>query len=112
MPPRFFAYFKKAFIWLFDFFSISICFKTLFSVWKRDMIDYQGLSITQIFEAWTLNFASRFIGFLVKTINISVYLIVACLFVIFSVIFIVFWFSYFLVIVYLVIMAFRILLGG
>lgn len=112
MPPRFFVYFKKAFVWLFDFFSVSVCFKTLFSVWKRDLIDYQGLSITEILEAWTLNFASRFIGFLVKSINICVYLVVACCSLVFGAIFMVFWFFYPLAVAYLVIMAFRVIFGG
>jgi len=112
MPQRFFSYFLKIFVFLFDFFSISICLRTLFSVWKRDLIDYQGLSLPDIFQAMTLNFASRFIGFLVKTLNIIAYTLIAFVYTAFTIVFLVFWYFYPLVILFLLTNGTRIILGG
>ncbi|PIU24590.1 hypothetical protein COT12_00245 [Candidatus Berkelbacteria bacterium CG08_land_8_20_14_0_20_39_8] len=59
-----------------DLFSVKILFKTLFSPWKRDSISTEGLSIQEKFHVWTLNLASRFIGFLVKTFVLLTFIVV------------------------------------
>lgn len=112
MPQKLFVYCKKLFVFLYDFFSISVCLKTLFAVWKRDMIDYQGLSLSDIFQAWTLNLASRFIGFMVKILTIIVYLIVSVLFLLLAILFFGFWLLYPFVIAYLVTSGIKIIIGG
>jgi len=74
------AYFRvwkyvKAFqILNFDVFSVQILIKTLFAPWKRDVISYEGLTIKQRFEVWSLNISSRVIGFLVKSMVLLVYI--------------------------------------
>ncbi len=72
---RVFKYIKAAYIYFTDAFSVLICFRTLFAPWKRDMISYEGLSLQQKFQVWTLNLASRFVGFLVKSFTLGAYLI-------------------------------------
>lgn len=58
----------------FDVFSVRVLLKTLFSPWKRDIISYEGLTIQQRFQVWTLNLSSRLIGFMVKSMVLLVYL--------------------------------------
>jgi hypothetical protein len=74
-----FAYLKRLFVYVFDLFSIKICLTTLFSPWRRDNISYRNLSIPEIFQAWTLNLASRFVGLIVKLIVIASYSLVLLL---------------------------------
>jgi hypothetical protein len=74
------SYIKK----LLRFFSIGVLLKTLFSPWKRDVIDTRGMALGNRFQVWTMNLVSRFIGFLIKFVTILVGLffiilvIVAC----------------------------------
>lgn len=70
---RLFKYIRAVFIYIYDLFSVRLSLLTLFSPWKRDSISYDGLSLQQKFEVWTLNIASRFVGFFIKTINLIIY---------------------------------------
>lgn len=72
---RLFRYLKAVYIYLTDLFSVKISLKTLFAPWKRDVISYEGLTLQQRFSVWTLNLASRFIGFLVKIFTLLTYII-------------------------------------
>ncbi len=76
LPRRLFLAFKASVITLLDLFSVKILFKTLFSPWKRDLISTEGLSIQEKIQIWTLNLASRFIGFLVKTFVLITFVVV------------------------------------
>lgn len=71
----------KFFVFIFDFFSVPICLKTLFSVWRRDRIDTTDLSLKEKFSAWSLNFSSRFIGFFIKIVTLAVYLVATLAFI-------------------------------
>lgn len=72
---RVFKYIRAVYIYTADLFSVKIIFVTLFAPWKRDVISYEGLSLQQKFEVWTLNLASRFIGFVIKVIFLAIYII-------------------------------------
>ena len=92
-------YLRALLAYLTDLFSVQICLKTLFSVWRRDKIYYDGLSLTQRLEAATLNFASRLVGFIVKTITLISYAIIILASIIFFVVFIIFWLAFPMIIV-------------
>jgi hypothetical protein len=72
---RIFKYIRAVYIYTADLFSIKIIFVTLFAPWKRDVISYENLTLQQKFEVWSLNMASRFVGFMIKVIALAVYLI-------------------------------------
>ena len=72
---RVFKYIRAVFIYTADLFSVKIIFVTLFAPWKRDVISYEGLTLQQKFEVWSLNMASRFVGFVIKVIALTIYLI-------------------------------------
>ncbi len=76
LPRRLFLALQASVITSLDLFSVKILFKTLFSPWKRDSISTEGLSIQEKFHVWTLNLASRFIGFLVKTFVLLTFIVV------------------------------------
>ncbi len=99
---RVFKYIKAGYIYATDMFSIKICFATLFAPWKRDAISYEGLSLQQRFQVWTLNLASRFIGFLVKVFTITAYLFFVAFLSFCSLIVIVVWLMYPLLIALLI----------
>lgn len=100
---QFCRYLEKMFLKITDLFSVEICLKTLFSVWRRDKIDYHNLSLKEMFEAWTLNLASRFIGLIVKSITLATYLIVTIIFLGLAVAAILIWLFYPLIIIALII---------
>ena len=99
---RLFKYIRAFYIYVTDLFSVKICLKTLFSVWKRDAISYQGLSLKQIFQVWTLNLASRFVGFLIKSITLISYLVAIVILSVISIILIILWPLYPALIVYVI----------
>lgn len=88
---RIFKYIRAFYIYLTDLFSVKICLVTLFSPWKRDKISYEGLSLQQKLQVWTLNMSSRFIGFGVKIATIITYLVAILVVSIFSVLLIIVW---------------------
>jgi len=98
---RVLKYLKAAYIFSFDLFSVSICIKTLFAPWKRDEISYEGLSLQQKFQVWTLNLASRFIGFMIKSTAIVSYLVFALVLSVFEFVVVVVWLAYPIIIIFL-----------
>lgn len=72
---RVFSYIKAVYIYTADLFSVKLIFSTLFAAWKRDIISYENLSLQQKFEVWSLNIASRFVGFTIKIVALSIYII-------------------------------------
>jgi len=75
LPRRLFLVFKAVIITLSDLFSVKTSILTLFSPWKRDIMSTDGLSIQERFQIWTLNLASRVIGFFVKIFVLITFLI-------------------------------------
>lgn len=68
-------YVRAAYIFSADLFSVRICLRTIFDPWKRDVISYEGLTLKQKFEVWSLNLASRFIGAAIKSGTLLGYLL-------------------------------------
>lgn len=104
-------YFETFLAYLFDVFSVRICLATLFAVWRRDRINYKGLALKEIFQAWTLNLASRIVGFFVKISTILVYLITSILFSVFAAIFLLTWLLFPLIIISLIYFSLKLTLG-
>ena len=71
---RLFKYMRAIFFYIYDLFSVRLSFLTLFAPWKRDVANYEGLTLQQKFEVLTLNLASRFVGFVIKSANLIIYL--------------------------------------
>jgi hypothetical protein len=67
---RLIKFFRQFLIYLADLFSVKICLTTLFAPWKRDRVSYEGLSLREKFEVWTLNLSSRIIGALIKIFTV------------------------------------------
>jgi len=99
---QFCRYLEKMFLKIADLFSAEICAKTLFSVWRRDKIDYHNLSFKEAFEAWTLNLASRFIGFIVKSATLIAYLVSTLIFLILALAAVLIWLFYPLIVIALI----------
>jgi len=76
LPRRLFLAFEASIITLLDLFSVKILLGTLFSPWKRDSISTDGLSLQEKFQVWMMNLASRFIGFIIKTIVLATFVII------------------------------------
>lgn len=104
-------YFKVFLAYLFDLFSVRICLSTLFAVWRRDQINYKGLPLKEIFQAWSLNLASRIVGFFVKISTITVYLIITLLFLILAGVFLVLWLCFPLLIAGLIYFGLKTIMG-
>lgn len=86
-----FGYIKAFYIYITDLFSVTICLKTLFAPWKRDKISYEGLSLQQQFQVWALNMSSRFIGFIIKLITLTLYIMMVLAITVFSIFLAIFW---------------------
>ena len=99
-------------ITLLDLFSVKVLFKTLFSPWKRDSISTDGLSLQEKFQVWTLNLASRIIGFLVKTFVLATFIIVFAAAIIIFIGLFCLWIAFPLVIIGLIILGITNLLGA
>lgn len=101
---RLLLYLKKGFLVIYDLFSVETCLKTLFAVWKRDRISYASLSIPEMIQAALLNFASRFIGFLVKLTTLISYVAVSIIFLLLSILIIILWCLFPLVIIAMIVL--------
>ncbi len=101
------AYFKRYFVYLYDQFSVSICLKTLFDVWRRDYVNTDNMSLQEKFQAFVMNLASRFIGMMIKLMTIFVFLIFALLSLIVIGLCLIIWTLYPLVILTLIIFGFH-----
>ena len=88
---RLFKYIRAFYTYVTDLFSVSISIRTLFAPWKRDKISYEGLTLQQKFQVWTLNMSSRFIGFMIKVVTLAIYLAVIIIVSVFSVFLVLFW---------------------
>ncbi|MFA4995687.1 MAG: hypothetical protein WC536_00930 [Patescibacteria group bacterium] len=108
---RLLSFLKHFFAYLFDLFSVRLCFKTFFAPWKRDKISSEGLSLQQQFQVWTLNLSSRFIGSFIKLFTVITFLLAASVFALLSFIMIIVWFVYPVCLIALLIIGFKYLFG-
>jgi len=108
-----FDYFKHLLAYLYDFFSVKICLSTLFSVWRRDTVTYDGpgLNIKAMFESMVLNLASIIVGFCVKIGTLITYLIMTALFFLLMVAYILVWIFFPLIIAGLIYFGLKYSLG-
>lgn len=69
-----FVLYRNFFQFSFNFFSLSLMFRTWLSPWRRLDVDYQGniFNAGQWLETFIVNILMRFVGFLVRTIIIIV----------------------------------------
>ena len=65
--------FKNFLVFNFNFFSIGLLFKTIFSHWRRYKESYgRGFDIKRYFSVFVGNLISRILGALVRTVTIFV----------------------------------------
>ncbi len=68
-------YIKRYFAYIYDQFSVQICVTTLFSVWRGDAQSAAyGSTMNDRFQAFLFTQVSRFIGFIVKSSVLIIYL--------------------------------------
>lgn len=61
---------------LYDFFSISLLFRTLLLPWKRDEINATNVSLDVVIRIWIMNMVSVLVGFTVRSMTILIGLFV------------------------------------
>lgn len=74
------------FIWnlqraLFQFFSVPIMVRTLFSPWRKDSLAYRGGGLMHLATIFAWNQISRIIGFIIRALVISLWIIAEILFI-------------------------------
>ncbi len=108
-----FNYFKHLLAYLYDFFSVKICVTTLFSVWRRDTVTYDGpgLNLKAMFESMVLNLASIIVGFCVKTGTLITYLLMTAIFFVLMLLYIIIWVFFPLIIVAMLFLGLKYSLG-
>jgi hypothetical protein len=80
----FLIYLKAVFLKISDVFSVKLLLKTFFAPWKRDVISLQGLPLNVMLRVIMMNLVSRFIGAIIKTFVLIVYLIILAGFILVS----------------------------
>lgn len=106
------AFIKQFFIYLADLFSVEICFKTLLSPWRRDKISYEGLALKDRFQVLILNLSSRLIGAVVKLFTVATFLFVSLFSVALSVLVLIVWAFYPVVLLGLIVWGLKIIFIG
>jgi hypothetical protein len=56
-------------------FSVPFMLRTLVSHWRKDFVSYRQGTISGIVQAWAWNMISRVIGFVLRTVVLSVWLV-------------------------------------
>jgi len=93
-------------IFVSEYFSIPLLFKTLFSPWKRDITKKpRGLDFKKLFEYLTYNLISRGVGFFVRFVTILVGIIFLLLTAVAGAVFFIVWLVLPLIILGLFVMA-------
>lgn len=105
-----FGFIKYFFSYLFDLFSVKTCFLTLFYPWKRDSVSTEGLSIQDRFQVMMLNLVSRLVGAVIKLSTIIAFLLFFIIFSAISLVSILIWLFYPVIICALVFYGFKIIL--
>lgn len=74
-----------------DFFSLPILIKTWTAPWKDDRLAAENASLSDQVKILELNFASRVVGFLVRTVVIAVVLLILAVLIILAVVGLAIW---------------------
>lgn len=109
---RLIKFFKQFIIYLADLFSVKICLTTLFAPWKRDRVSYEGLSLKEKFEVWTLNLSSRIIGALIKIFTIATFVVAFISALLIILLAFIVWFLYPLVLIGIAVWGIKIIITG
>lgn len=72
VPTRIIYITKRLLQKLYDFFTISLLFRTLLLPWKRDELDSTNASLDVKIRIWMMNLVSIFVGFTVRSMTIVV----------------------------------------
>lgn len=91
-PKTYFGYIQELIFALFEYFSISLLTKTLIAPYRHDSVAISQLPLSQWGQAIVTNFASRAIGFVVRSFVIGVGLLTIVIVGIGSVIFTIAWY--------------------
>ena len=87
----FFVYLKAVMLKITDIFSVKLLLRTYFSPWKRDITSTEGLPLNQVIQMLLFNLVSRFIGFIIKSFILLIYLMVMVVFFAFALALIFIW---------------------
>jgi len=101
---------KQFFIYLADLFSVKLCLKTLLSPWKRDQIDYEGLTLQDKFQVLILNMISRLVGAVIKFFTLISFCVVFVISFAISLVIFLGWFFYPLVLIGIIIWGLRLII--
>jgi len=74
-----------------NFFSIPLLFRTLFAPWKKDQIVAQGLSLQETIQVLALNFVSRLVGFVIRTVVLFLSLVALLLLILITAFTLILW---------------------
>lgn len=88
----------RFFVYLIDLFSVKSCLLTLFYPWRRDLVSYEGLNISDRFQVLTLNLSSRFIGAIIKIFTLLTFIVIGVISLVLSSFMIFSWLIYPLII--------------
>lgn len=99
---------KSWFLFIPQFFSLPVLFKTLFSPWKRLSESYHtGFDPEAFFSTFVVNSILRVVGFFVRFLTIITAIILEVLFVIFSFGLYIFWLIFPLFLVFILALVFK-----
>jgi len=91
-PKSIIRIWRNFILFVLNYFSIGLLFKTLFSPWKRISESRgRGFDLMNFLSVLTLNIFSRFIGFLIRSVVIVFGLILEVMVIVFGFVFSVFW---------------------
>ena len=97
---------------IYNYFSISLLAKTLFSPWKRDSYSVENASLDVRLRIMLDNLISRFVGFILRSVLILFGLAVTIIFFAFFLAIIAAWFLLPIVILILIFNGARIMING
>lgn len=69
---------------LLQYFSVGLMLRTLFAHWHKDAVRYERRSFSQLFISFAWNQISRAIGFIVRSIVLTAWLIVQIVYLVFA----------------------------
>ncbi len=75
-----------------DTFSLETLVKTWVAPWKNDVVVAGNIALSDQFKIWQQNFASRFVGFMIRTIMILAALAIMAVTTIFFALALAIWF--------------------
>lgn len=70
MPKNIFSAIRRTIANTYDYFSIGLLAKTLFSPWKRDVISMEHMTLGERLQVLVMNLVSRLIGAFIRFFTI------------------------------------------